>query len=183
MKNFFFRPAMIVLSLFGLLATNSCGQNSAAFKTYTNTAFNYQISYPSSWTAEGVTANVAESIEMTFYIVQYNAAKEKGMTMVTVHPYQNPNSRTPKDWYLNDSKVQSQGIYPYPAAIIASTEETTVNGYPAYKITTNDGGGMYDYFVGQGNFVYRLSFEKFSGDTTLPADTFTQILQSFKITK
>ncbi len=159
----------------------NCSQEKDDFKVYQNYKYAYQIEYPSGWKAEGTGKEISESIEMTFFTNGKSSRGEEQMTSMTVHVYENLKKLSPKDWYLRESRVQSDGIYPYPNTIVASAEETEVNGYTAYKIITTDLN--YDYFIGYGNTIYRLSFEKFGGDETwtLPTKIYDRMLTSFKM--
>ena len=179
------KPALlcVLIVTFVILMGEGCGRGNGQFKTFANDKYHYQINYPGNWTAEGSAANISESLEMTFYTVHHSSLTKKDMTAVTVHVYNNPQKHAPRIWYQEDSRRESDGIYPYPLKIIAQSKETTVNGYPAYQIVTNDDAASYDYFIGSENLIYRVSFEKFSGDSSLPQETFDAMLSSFKIVK
>lgn len=176
-----FVPYLLPLGL--ALSTLGCGKSEGRFKTYQNTKYHYAIEYPAAWTAEGTARDIGESLEITFFKVNEKAGAVKGMTLITVHVYENPRGRTPEQWYLQDAAKESDGLYPYPAKIVASAEATTVNGYPAYRVATTDEGESYDYFVGGGGEIYRLSFEKFAGDEGTPKELFERSLRSFRITQ
>lgn len=180
-KNRFFRSLPAAgLALGAVLA---CGKSDSRFKTYQNTKYHYTIDYPAAWTAEGTAADIAESVEVTFFKVNEKAGAVKGMTLITVHVYDNPRGWPPEQWYAQDAAKESDGLYPYPAKIVASAETTTVNGHPAYRVGTTDEAESFDYFVGAGTAIYRLSFEKFAGDEATPKELFERSLKSFRISQ
>ena len=177
-----FSPFVPLVGL-ALAACIAGGKSDSRFKTYQNTKYHYAIDYPAAWTAEGTASDIAESVEITFYKMNEKAGAVKGMTLITVHVYDNPRGRTPEEWYAQDAAKESDGLYPYPAKIVASTETTTVNGRPAYRVATTDESESYDYFVGAGAAVYRLSFEKFAGEEGTPTELFERSLKSFRISQ
>ncbi|HMX43575.1 MAG TPA: PsbP-related protein [Elusimicrobiota bacterium] len=161
----------------------ACGKSESRFKTYKNTKYHYTIDYPSAWAAQGTAPDIAESVEITFFKVNERVGAVKGLTLITVHVYDNPRARPPEQWYAQDAAKESDGLYPYPAKIVASAETTTVNGHPAYRVGTTDEAESFDYFVGAGTAIYRLSFEKFAGDEATPKELFERSLKSFRISQ
>lgn len=181
-----FRYKILLSVLFGLAVVLAIGwavyrQSSGGFVTYRNAVYAYQIDYPRDWQAEGVTQGSSRSVEMTFYEMGKGASGKDQMTAMTVHVYENPRLLSPKDWYAQDAKLQSGGLYPYPASIVSSTREAEVSGMPAYHLVTTDAN--YDYFIGKGHRIYRLSFEKFGGNATsdLPGEIYAKMLASFAV--
>lgn len=159
-----------------------CGQSEGKqYSTYINTKYHYQIEYPATWIAEGNPQRIQESLCMNFFTVHHNASGEKDMAMLQVYVYENPRVVPPEQWYEKEARQYTDGLYPYPKQIVAKTQVTSVNSYPAYKVNTTDKPGGYDYFIGHKNLIYHLSFDKFNGEPGMPKEIFEHAINSFRI--
>ena len=162
------------------------------WKTYANTKYDYQIKYPADWAVEVdsivVWQNQVPNPELGDTIMFFGTETEPyGQTartlwniQVFVSPAENPKKLSPRDWYIEQSKLHfSYGV----EQKFDNLEDMTFKGLPALKVKGNPDEGYSLLIVSKGSTIYTLSFsfEKFS-DGEFPAppeEIFLEMLDSF----
>ena len=161
------------------------------WKTYTNAKYDYQIKYPADWVIEvdGVVVwqNQVPNSELGNAIMFFGTKTEPyGQTARTlwnirvfVSPAENPEKLSPRDWYIEQSKLHfSYGV----EQKFDNLELATFKGLPALKVRGNPGEG-YSFLIAKDSTIYNLvfSFEKFSGGEfpVPPEEVFLDMLDSF----
>lgn len=159
--------------------------------TYTNTKYDYQIKYPSDWVIEvdGVVVwqnqvpNPGLGNSIMFFGTKTEPYGQTTRTLwdirVFVSPAENPKKLSPRDWYVEQSKLHfSYGV----EQKFDNLEVTTLKGLSALKVKGNIGEG-YSLLVAKNSTIYNLtfSFEKFSGGEfpVPPEEIFLEMLDSF----
>jgi len=162
--------------------------NPSGGAVYTNTKYAYTLRAPSRWklitdidglTYPGMKPGTPDRTKAG--VVMVRSGEGKGSALLTLTATANPDHRSPQDWYSYTSRDKTLP-YPYPQSIVASAEETTVNGTPAYKVTITDAPHSYTYFITHGDYVYVLQFAKYPApgeDPSLPQADFDYLLQNF----
>jgi hypothetical protein len=171
--------------------TSQTASKISGWKTYANTKYNYQIKYPEDWTieADGVAVwqNQVPNPELANGVMFFGTKTEPyGQTARTlwnvrvfVSPAENPKKLSPRDWYVEQSKLHfSYGV----EQKFDNLEDTTFKGFPALKVKGKLGEG-YSFLIAKNSFIYNLafSFEKFSdGKFDVPPEQiFLEMLDSF----
>jgi|GEM_PF-6198821 len=177
-------PFFAILIIAGLTSCRS-SDSVDGFKTYVSNKYGYQIQYPKDWDVSGagqtkIQDNHPDLLEGNFVFVI-----KKGVGAVMVKVWPNPRHASAKDWYNHDATEVmgegARGVFPYPAAMVASFDETTINNSPAYKITMTDGN--YDYIFTRPDYVYVLNFEvgDKNSDPAALQKIFNECLSSFRL--
>lgn len=163
----------------------------ANWQTYNNTKYHYQIKYPTNWAVEVdnivVWQNQVPNPELGNSIMFFGTKTEPyGQTArtlwnirVLVSPAENPEKLSPRDWFIEQSKLD----FPYGVEQeFDNLEDTTFKGLRALKIKGRPGEG-YSFLIAKDFWVYNLtfSFEKFNGGEfdVPPEQIFQQMLDSF----
>ena len=165
--------------------------NISNWSTYTNKQYGYQIKHPANWAIEvdGIVVwqNQVPNPEIGNSIMFFGTKTEPyGQTarmlwriVVFVSPTTNPKKLSPRDWYIEQSKLHfSYGV----EQKFDNLEDTTFKGLPALKVKGNSGEG-YSFLITKNSTIYHLafSFEKFSGGefSDQPEEIFLEMLDSF----
>jgi hypothetical protein len=149
MKKIFFILITIAVLISGVFYYNKLN---TGYKVVNNKLHHFSFKYPSSWKIIGSGKTIEQS---SFVSVIGNNIS------FTITQYDNTKGYTPKQWYERDT-IEKLGPnnYPYPEKLVASTQNTILNGYNAYKVVTNDAGASYDYFLLKGNEIYVINIER-----------------------
>jgi hypothetical protein len=149
--------AVVVLGIILILCWYKLvGPGSSQTVTFTNTAYGYSITYPKRWSI----VKSGKEAETSSLFMIHDDVKSIAITEVP-----NPQELQPKQWYERNTREHlSDLLYPYPAAIVADEEDTTLNGLPAFKVTTNEAAHNFDYFVTRGPSLFVINVE-IHGDT------------------
>lgn len=129
------------------------------WKIYTNTAYHYSVSYPSTWQT-----NTGDNGVTTNFFLQ---STDPEFISVTVH--ENKNTTEIHQWLIDRSIVPN----PNNIATHIGEENLVVNGIPSVKVTTPVNGGQFTIYIPKGNMVYSI-YNNLRPNTPSTMDAYNQ---------